>query len=74
MRKTILALVALALFSGCTTNGVYDGKKTAWLVATVIVVGAVAAGSSGGSSSPEQEPNCPISFPDPNAPGVVVCR
>jgi len=72
MKKLMVLLVALSL-TGCVTNGQFDGKKTALLIGGMVVVGAIAA-SSGSSSNPAQDPNCPIGYPDPNSIGTVVCR
>jgi hypothetical protein len=74
MNKLMLVLVALALLSGCATNGQFDGKKTAWLVGTLVVTGVVLSQSDGSGGTGYYDPNCPITYPDPNSPGHFVCR
>ena len=57
--KTTLALLTLILLSGCTTNGVYDAKKT-WTLVGVVAVGGVAASQNGGSK--DKGPDCYIAI------------
>ncbi len=45
MKKLNLICIALALLSGCTTNGVYDPVKT-WTLVGALAVGAYVASES----------------------------
>jgi len=59
------------MLAGCTTNGVYDAKKT-WTLVGVLAVGAYAASQSDSGSS---GPNCRmISGPIDPVTGVSIAQ
>lgn len=75
MKKLNLICIALALLSGCTTNGVYDPVKT-WTLVGALAVGAYVASESD-SSTPAQECSTYIQTSGPNdisGSQVTVCR
>ena len=69
MKKTILTLVALALFSGCATNGQFDAGKTALVVGSIILVGVLASEASDDGSANQVRPHCFT-----NADGFTFCN
>lgn len=67
--KLVSSLVGILLLSACTTNGVYDAKKT-WALIGTVAVGSYLLSESG-SSSGDSTPACkPYIYCDAN----LVCH